>query len=384
MTLVLAQKDSDTVLAEALVIYKQVTGITLAEGDPRRQHLLSLVLICAQVRGLTDFAGKQSLVGYVSAEFIEDLAELWGEELQPAAASTCTVRFTFGSTGPHTIAEGRRVTDGTSVWSVVEDTTGDAGATYVDAEVRCTVTGTASNGVTAGQIDTSVDSVPGLVSVANTTTTRGGKNVEATEAFRERLRSVPESRSTCGPRFAYEAAALEASPDVADAKCIGPNDGGSVSYVTPDPGEVHIIIIEGTRDEDGVLVEVAPDPSEDLLDTVDEHLSEDEVRPLGDLVIVRAPEFVDLDVLCTYYIPRSRSKQASEIQVAVEEAFEAFLLWQQSKIGRDINPSELNRLLCNAGAKRTVIAEPTFAALLRDQAARIGYSHLTYGGVEDD
>lgn len=380
----LAEKDPATVLAEALALYEETTGVKLAPADPRRLHLQALLLLLAQQRALIDFSGKQSLLRFVSDEWIDELATLWGEERLPAEPSECTVRFTFAASGVHTIPAGVRVTDGTNVWTVIEDTE-DTG-TFVDADVECTVAGGDTNGVAIGQIDTLVDpdELPGASTVSNTTETSEGRDLESLEDFRTRLRDVPESRSTCGPRLAYEAAALEVSPTVADAVALGPNDAGDVVYYAPDPGQVIVLILKGERDEDGVLTSVVPEPDAGLLDEVTEALSAEDVRPLTDQVLVSEPIWEDFDCIVSYKIARSRSNLASTIQAAVEEAFEAYLLWQQSRTGRDINPSELITRLVNAGAKRVVVTEPAFQELMRDQAARCTYQALVYGGVEDD
>jgi phage-related baseplate assembly protein len=380
----LAEKDVATVLAEALARYKETTGVTLAPADPRRLHLQAFLLLLAQQRQLIDFAGKQSLLRFVSDDWIDILAELWGEERIAAAPSTCTVRFSYEFSLPRTVPAGTRVTDGTNLWRVTEDTseTDDE----IDVPVECLVTGSATNGLAPGQIDTLVDpdNVPGCTGVSNTTETISGRNIESLEAFRERLRDVPESRSTCGPRTAYRAAALEASSSVADAVALGPNDGDEMAGYAPDPGEVFVLIIKGERDADDEVVSVVPEPDSGLLTTVEEALSAEDVRPLTDSVTVKSAEFVDLDVSVGYYIARSRSDSATQIQGAVQAAYDAYLLWQQSKIGRDINPSELTTRLVNAGAKRANVISPAFTALSRDEVAKLRLTSLAYLGVEDD
>lgn len=387
---VLAEKDPAVILAGILARFKSLseqatgTGITLAAADPRRLFLQTIVLEIVQQRALIDFAGKQSLLRFVSDEWIDELAPLWGEEREAAKPSTCTERFHFGEVAAHTIAAGTRVTDGASVWSVTEDTT--ATDDHVDAPVSCTVTGKASNGVALGQIDTLVDpdGLPGCTGVENTTETTAGADSETLAQFIERLRDAPESRSTCGPRTAYQAQALAASSTVADAVALGPDDASAMAGYPPGPCEVFILILKGARDDDGAVESVVPDPDSGLLDTVDEACSAEDVRPLTDSVTVKAPEWVDFDAIATFYIARSRSKSAASIRVAVEEAFSTYLLWQESKIGRDINPDELRTRLVNAGAKRVVVTEPDFQALMRDQSARLSYPFLAYGGVEDD
>jgi len=388
---VLAEKDPATVLAEALAAYKEATksaanpnGTTLAPADPRRLHLQALLLLLAQQRALIDFSGKQSLLRFVSDQWIADLALLWGEQKIAAAPSQCMERFSFASVAAHTIPAGVRVTDGTNLWQVIEDTT--ATDDHVDATVQCLVSGISTNGIAIGQIDTLVDPtlVPGCTGVSNTTETISGRDLESLEEFRARLRDVPESRSTCGPRTAYEAAALEASGSVADAVALGPDDSGDMAGTPPDPGEVFVIVIKGEHDVSGVLTSVVPEPDGGLLTTVGDALTAEGVRPLTDSVTVKAPEWQDFDCIATYYIGRSRSNSASEIQAAADDAFDAYLLWQQSAIGRDINPSELITRLVNAGAKRVVVTDPAFTALQRDESARASYVQLMYGGVEDD
>lgn len=381
---VLAQKDPATVLAEALATYKQQTGVTLAPADPRRLHLQALLLLLAQQRQLIDFSGKQSLLRFVSDEWIDDLAALWGEERIPAAPSQCTQRFLFASVAARTIPEGVRVTAGANIWAVVADTS--ATDDHVDALVRCTVNGGASNSIAIGQIDTLVDPdlVPGCTGVSNLTETVSGRDIEGLEDFRARLRDVPESESSCGPRNAYEAKALVASASVAHAVALGPDDGAEMAGTPPGPGQVFVLLIEGRRNSKGALISVVPEPGSGLLTTVDDALSAEDVRPLTDFVAVKAPQWSDFDAFITYYIARSRSDSAAAIQVAVQAAFDSWLLWQQSAIGRDINPSELVARLVMAGAKRVEVTEPVFTSLMRDQSARLLTQSLTYAGVEDD
>lgn len=383
---VLAQKDAATVISEALATYKETTGVTLAPSDPRRLHLQTFVLLLAQQRSLIDFSGKQSLLRFVSDDWIDILAELWGDSAKrlQALPSQTTERFSFATVAARTVPAGVRVSDGTNIWTVTADTS--ATDDHVDAPVQCAVNGAATNGIAIGQIDTLVDPdlVPGCTGVSNLTETVSGRDVETLEDYRERLRDIPESRSTCGPRVAYEAAAFDASASVADAVALGPDDAADMAGTPPNPGEVHILLLEGTRDDAGNLLSVVPDPGAGVLSAVSDAASADDVRPLTDKVVTKAPVWSDFTTAVTYYIGKSRSDSASEIQAAVQDAYNAWLLWQQSAIGRDINPSELTTRLVNAGAKRVDIPSPVFTALKRDQSARLIAQALTYGGVEDD
>ena len=64
------------------------------------------------------------------------------------------------------------------------------------------------------------------------------------------------------------------------------------------------------------------------------------------------------------------SAQYALIQSAVNKAVENYVLWQKEKPGRDINPSELTRLIMQAGAKRVEITSPAFEKIEQTQIAK--------------
>lgn len=57
----------------------------------------------------------------------------------------------------------------------------------------------------------------------------------------------------------------------------------------------------------------------------------------------------------------------------------------ENRIGRDINPDQLKKMLISAGAKRTEIREPQFTAISHASIALLsGEASILYGGIEDD
>ena len=104
---------------------------------------------------------------------------------------------------------------------------------------------------------------------------------------------------------------------------------------------------------------------------------------MTDFVLVGQPEVKEYDVSVKYFIDSSSAASAANIKSKVESAFSDFMLWQRSRLGRDINPSELNHRLVEAGAKRTEISAPDFEVLQPWQVAIAANIELTYGGLED-
>lgn len=357
-----AERDPDEVLAEALAIYEAETGVALAAADPRRLHLQALLQFIAQQRVLINFAGLQSLPAYVSEVWINDLATWLGAAPLPAQPATTTLRLTFSIAGPHLIAAGKRATGGGFLWSMPQVAV-PVGASSVDVLGTCTTLGDEPNDLAPGEIDEMADPIPYLASVVNVTRTDSGVAAETTEAFRSRLQTAPDGWATAGPRDAYVALARAVSPAILDVAAVAKRDNADLAGGPVADGVVRVLVL------------VLGGASVELLAAVTAALSAETVQPFVDALDVTTPQdegtAVDLVIAGTYYIAQSRSGEATAIQTAVDAAFEAYLLWQTSEFGRDVNPDELRRLVLNAGAKRLTLGAFAFAALAPDEVAVI-------------
>ncbi|MGL5435986.1 MAG: hypothetical protein ACRDBO_11385 [Lachnospiraceae bacterium] len=65
-------------------------------------------------------------------------------------------------------------------------------------------------------------------------------------------------------------------------------------------------------------------------------------------------------------------------------AVSQYKLWQRIKMGRDINPDELLKLIVAAGAKRAEILTPGFQVIDSEAVAGLNQEIVIYGGLEDD
>jgi len=146
-----------------------------------------------------------------------------------------------------------------------------------------------------------------------------------------------------------------------------------VSLLSPAPGEVDVYVLK----TGGQL------PDIDLLNAVDAVLSDDAVRPLTDNVTAKAPTGVDYTIAIEYWIVDDDETESTNIQEAVADAVADYIAWQSGKIGRDINPSKLESLVMNAGAKRVEITAPVYVELDDTEVAQLsGEADITYSGIE--
>ncbi|WP_213431581.1 baseplate assembly protein, partial [Paenibacillus dendritiformis] len=197
----------------------------------------------------------------------------------------------------------------------------------------------------------------------NLTESSGGTDREDDDRYRERIYTSPERFSVAGPTGAYEYWARSAHKDIMD-----------VLVWSPAPVEVEI----------RVLMQGGELPTQDVLNAVHATCNSDRIRPLTDKVTVIAPDAVSYDIDFTYWIDSRNATDAANIQARVHQAVESYIRWQKGRIGRDINPSEMIRLVMNAGARRVAVKEPAHTIIDKTQVAIAGVPKVTYGGLEDD
>lgn len=357
--------DTDTIKAEIIAKYEEVSGRTLATADPVRLFLEAIAALIVKQRVLINYTGKMNLLAYAVGDYLDHLGALVGVTRIPATAATSHFRITLSASRPSavTVPKGTRVSPADNVYfSLAEDTVIPSGETTATVEGTCQTEGTVGNDYAAGDINRIVDPVAYVDSIVNTTVSDGGSDTEDDESFRERIRKAPESYTVAGSYGAYEYWAKTASALITD-----------VGITSLSPGEVDVYpLLEG-----GKL------PTEEIIADVLAVLTDEKIRPLTDNVKVAAPSTVSYDLDVTYYIDSDNKTTASTISKAVESAIDGWILWQRSKLGRDINPTELYYRIRSAGAKRAVIKSPTFTDIPATSIAVIGTKTVTYGGLED-
>ena len=373
--IVFAERDPAVIERELINGYEQAYQLQYGEerklypGDPIRLFLESVAFEIVQQRHLIDDTGKMNLLAYSRSNYLDHLGALLGVTRLPAQPALTTLKFTLSAPqiGVSVIPAGTRATPGGGdiVFSTMEVAEIPEGGQEVEVAAECLSIGATGNGFLPGQVKKIVDPFPWQMKVENTTTTFGGTDTENDENLRERIQIAPESFSVAGPGGAYEYWARTAHQGIVDVAVVGPPE--------TEPGNVEIY----------PLMQGGEIPSQEILDAVFEICDAEDIRPDTDHVFVLPPVPVPYDLQVTYWIDRGRATQAAAIQKNVEQAIPAWISWQRSKLGRDLNPSELNHRMVAVGAKRTEISAPIFTVLTHAQVAVAGNIELVFGGLED-
>lgn len=367
-----AGKDINQILNDMISGYEQAyyesTGVKkkLYPGDPIRIFLYSQALREFQLRIMIDDAAKQNLLKYARKENLQNLgaySRTYIFKPQPAIAK---VKFVLSQARPvsEIIPAGTRVSPGNDVYFATnENIIVPAGTQEIIAGVTCLQKGITGNNFTPGQINILVDPLPWISRIENIETSQGGTDEEDEDSYRERIHLAPEGFSVAGPEGAYEYFARKYSPLVNNVKITTPSDGVV---------DIRVLLIGGQL------------PDEAFIEGIRQYLSAKERRPLTDKVQVSVPDIVNYDIELIYYISSENIAQETLIKDKIEKAISDYEVWQGSKIGRDINPSELVTKIRLAGAKRVEVVSPIYTAINSTAVAVANVKTITYGGLEDE
>jgi phage-related baseplate assembly protein len=358
----------NAIIANYEAAHSQATGekITLYPGDPRRLFLLSVANTIILQRNLIDWVGKENLLAFATENRLDHLGVLLGVTRLSSQRAHTTLRFTLSTERESVIVipvGTRAAPSGGTIYfataGTLEISPGDLSG---DVRAEAMDYGLSANGFLPGQINHLVDPLPYIQSVANITASEGGADIEDDENLRERIHLAPESFSNAGSSGAYIFWARSASQLIVD-----------VGVSSPAPGEVNIF----------PLLESGEIPGQEILDAVLGVCNADTVRPMTDLVHVLPPQTVEFDLNVTWYLERSNAVKVTDISSRVNSAVQNWLSWQRSRLGRDINPSELIARMVQAGAKRVIVESPVFSVLEFNEIAIATSESVIYGGIED-
>lgn len=359
-------------------------GIKLADGDERNLFLHALApIIIGQNSKINDTA-NQNLLRYARDDKLDALAEdIYNTKRLSATKSFCKgiAKLSQVQTQDVQIKAGTKVTpDGELNFLIRDNAIIQAGQTQTEVILIASETGEKYNGFLPNKINYIVDPISFVSEIYNTEISASGSDTEEDEKYRQRARLFMESLSTAGPDGAYEYYAMSVDNSITSVKITSPSPGVVRIYALVDNGEI---------------------PSQEILDKIYNACSSKDKRPLTDKVETAVPEVVNYNIELTYYLDKNFPVKESEWRKLIEGekldytdgAIRDFIKWQQSDIGKAVNPDELKYFIQNAagfevenikisGVRRLEVVSPTHASVGENQVAKVLNIKVTYGGME--
>lgn len=351
--------------------YENASERKLSESDPIMLFLKSIAYELVILRNEVNYTGKQNLLAYAEGEKLDHLGNWFDVERNQAKSALTTLKFSLTEIQPTNIIIplNSKVSDSKIIFQTTEVAEIVAGSLFIEVGAEAVVPGDEANGILPDRIVQFIDVIPYVTSVTNITETAGGANTEPDESYKNRIKLAPSSFSVAGPYGAYQFWALSANQNIAYVSVVNKEER---TQDTQFAGvvEVYPLMRDGT-----------PAPIE-VLNQVAEVLNDKKRRPLTDKVETLAPAQIDYDIDLKYYLDKDDGAQAPTLQTRILTAVNEFIKWQSEKMGRDINPSELVRIIMDAGAKRVDLISPTFQPVEDYEVANNISINVVFDGFE--
>lgn len=434
----LTEIDAGTIYNTVIKELEKNAGEPLYPGDERRIFGEALVAVLVGVYNTLDDVARQTMLRYARGEVLDALGDRLGVKRLEGSPSHTVLRFSVDSPAPRDvlIPKWAKVQAENSAYFVTDESaTLKAGTYSVDVAASSIGSGVEYNGYAAGTITSLVDLLPYISNVTNITETTGGDDGEpyttaGDDRLRERIRLAQGKYSTAGSELSYIYYAMTADASIIDVKAISGTDtikrglevyagrvfvGGSrlnpstlqvYAEESEDPAvegsdytanytdDLLTITLSGAladaqrvkitldRSLEGVvklvpLLKNGEIPDEKMLQKIVNTCSASDVRPLTDKVIAEPPDTITYDVDIVYYTtPEAEAQVVANVESSSGGAVARYNEWQQTALGRDINPDQLRRLILAPnwgenleGALRVEIISPQYMKIKDTQVA---------------
>jgi phage-related baseplate assembly protein len=361
--------DPNAILNDMVASFQALAARTVYPAQVERLLIDLYAYRESLVRNQIQAAAMQCLVAFASYPMLDYLGQLVGVTRLPAQGATCRLQFTLAMTQPNpfTIPAGTLIgtQDGAFVFATNSTLTIPPGTTSGTVFATCTTPGTAANGYAVGQVSVQLDPNTLIASVSNTTVTSGGVSIESDAHLRARIQAAPNRFSVAGPVGAYRFWALSADPSIID-----------VQVVTPVPGTVSVYVLVGPTVQPAPSPNTAGIASAALVQTVQNILSADSVRPLTDTVNVYAVSEVDYSITGT--VTLYSDADPTTTMAAANAAAQQLAVNLAQRIQRDIVPEEIIAAIGSApGVYRVQLTQPVYTQLSPGQWANCTSINLT-------
>ena len=349
--------------------YQKVKGetIKLESADQIKLLLDTMAYMHFQKLMYLDQLGKMNLLKYSIGPFLDNLGANVSQpprDMGKKAHVVMEVILSKKQDGDYVVPSGTMFsTEDNTFFESEKDLVIPEGSISGEVLCYCTEAGTDGNGYQIGKVNSLVSDLPYVQDVMNTTESSGGEDEQSDEDYAESVYLAPSKPNTTGNDDGYKYIIRQVSSQI-----------GDIAIDNPTPLRVDITFILN----DGTL------PSDDLIAAVDDAVKNFAKKSLNDYITVKRPEIVEYAIDVKYWINEYDRAKTSEIQKSVEEAIERYKVWQSSKLGRDINPGQLQFYIMGAGVKRVQVNAPLDTVVEKGCVAICNSETVSYGGIEDD
>ncbi len=344
--------------------FQELSGRTLTEASPETLIFNTVAYLIGLREEKYNDDIKQNYLRFARDKRLDLKGEFYGKRGERLGEQPATADFKFTISAVQNrniiIPKGTRIKYFDLYFETIVENKIITGELEVIIKAKCKELGVIGNGIPEGQIVELVDIYPYYKSVENITSTAGGSDIDEDETYRNRIKDISSSYTTAGSREAYIFWTKSSTPEVVD-----------VTVETPRAGEVDVFVLLKNNN------------FEELKPRILDVLNDEKIRPLTDKVNVKKINEISYDIDFDYFIDKENEVNLKQIKKDVDNAVKEYKEWQGTKIGRDIIPDELIRLLKETGIKRVVLRAPIYQIIRNNEIGKNNSEQINYQGVEE-
>lgn len=308
---------------------------------------------------------KKNLLSYAPLDVLKHIGEPHGVSQLLADYAKTTIMFSIDEPldFDFTIQANTEIEskDGLFIFSTIKEVTLKQGELSVTVEAQCETAGAAANNYAIGAISNILTPIDYISKAENITITSGGADDETAEQLRERIRLAPEKYSNAGSYGAYRYHTLSVHQSITD-----------VAIISPSPGIVNVypLTLNGN-------------PTEELIKKVQDHLNEEDVRPLTDYVRVKSPENIDFSINAGIIL--YSYADIDSVKKTIDERFNEYKLQLSEKLGKNVVATQIIAILNSIyGVYKVNLNSPEDIDVQKQQWANLVKYDIVIGGYADE
>ena len=359
------ERDPNTIINEWIKLYEQKSGKILQPAQIERLMIDVGAYRETVLRMDVQETAKQNLLSYANIDNLEHIGEPLGVTKLLADSAVTTLKFSIEEplefNLPIDLGCEVETKDGLFIFQTSENVILESGQTSITVKAVCETTGSAANNYAIGSINNLLTPLSYISRVENITVSSGGADDEDADSLRERIRVAPEKFSNAGSKGAYRYHTLSAHQAITD-----------VAILSPTPGVVNVYLL--TKDGN---------PSDEIINIVQDYLSDEKVRPLTDYVQVLSSEKISFTIKAR--ITLYKDADLVSVEQTINAKMNEYKKLLAEKLGKDVIRTQIITILNSIyGVYKVELEAPEDIITQEYQWADLQSFEIEIGGYADE
>ena len=357
----LIEGDAQKIYKEAIEIHEAISGERLSPADEKAHIYSTIAMILGDILYGANDIDIQNYLPYAKGERLDLKSIIYGERARRNEASHAKVTMECYISEivdrAVYIKKGTGFLHGENIFYSLEEGIINPGQIKTTILAQAEKSGDIGE-ILAGEITQIIDRYDYYESCLNPQKVSKGANREDDEQYRKRLEEIPESFTSAGSEGAYKFWTKKVSPLV-----------NQVVVKTPRPNEIDIYVY-------GFNEEVTLEEKE----AIKEFLTDLDRLPLNDLVTIKNPTIVNVDLNIDYYLYEGEIRSVETIKMTLMQKLRDHFTKMQ--IGDKLNLQDIIRIIKNEDIRRCEILSPGNLEITDVSLIKCDSITLNYRGVE--